>query len=204
LFGDGATAVGGTTTGLSVVTSAVLVEPAAGEATYVGSGKCKKCHLAEYKSWSSNKHAKAIETLMPDQATEAKTAHNLDPKKDYTKDATCMACHTVGLGKPGGYAMHDATDEKAVKENKDLVGVGCEMCHGPGSEYIKVHEEIMKSKRKYKQDEMYAAGLNKIDESVCKTCHNEKGATFDKSKPFDFATMKDKNTHDHSPLKQRE
>lgn len=204
LLADPSAAVGGSATGVAIVTTVPLLEPAGGEATYIGSSKCKKCHLAEHKSWSGNKHGKALETLVPDAAPEVKTKHNLDPKKDYSKDPTCLACHTVGFGKTGGYAVHDEKDEKVAKEMKDLAGVGCEMCHGAGSEYSKLHEEIMKSKRKYKADEMYAAGMTKMDENVCKTCHNEKGPTFDKAKPFDFAKMKDLNTHDHSPLKQRE
>lgn len=204
LLGDPQPAVGGSGTMTTIVTTVPLLEVAGGEATYIGSSKCKKCHLAEHKSWSGNKHGKALETLMPDQAAETKTKHNLDPKKDYSTDATCLACHTVGFGKTGGYAVHDTKDEKAAKEMKDLAGVGCESCHGAGSEYSKLHEEIMKSKRKYKVEEMYAAGMTKIEEATCKTCHNDKGPTFNKSKPFDFAKMKDLNTHDHSPLKQRE
>lgn len=204
LFGGATTAVGETNGGVVVATTAMLVQPAGGEATYIGSSKCKKCHLAEHKSWSGNKHGKAMETLMPDQAVDMKTKFKLDPKKDYTKDATCVACHSVGFGKPGGYAVHDEKDEKVAKDMKDLAGVGCEACHGAGSEYSKVHEEIMKSKRKYKADEMTAAGMTKIDENVCKNCHNGKGPTTDPAKPFDFAKMKDQNTHDHSPLKQRE
>lgn len=176
----------------------------AGSYTYIGSNKCKKCHLAEHKSWAKMKHATALETLQPGQATENKTKFKLDPTKDYSKDATCVACHTVGFGKPGGYAIPDAADEKAVKESKELAGVGCESCHGPGSEYSKLHEEIMKSKRKYKVDEMYAVGLKKVDESVCLTCHNDKGPTFDKDAKFDYAKKKDENTHEHAPLKQRE
>ena len=191
-----------------IAASAAVALPAVGEGagsyTYIGSTKCKKCHLPEHKSWAKTKHATALEALQPGQATEAKTKHKLDSAKDYTKDATCVACHTVGFGKPGGYAVPDAADEKAVKESKELAGVGCEVCHGPGSEYSKLHEEIMKSKRKYKVDEMYAVGMTKTDEKVCLTCHNDKGATFDKNKPFDYAKMKDENTHEHTPPKQRE
>ena len=175
-----------------------------GSYTYIGANKCKKCHLPEHKSWAKLKHATAMETLQPGQATEKKSKHNLDPNKDYTKDVTCVACHTVGFGKPGGYAIPDPADEKTVKESKELAGVGCESCHGPGSEYSKLHEEIMKSKRKYKVDEMYAVGMTKADEAVCLTCHNEKGPTVDKTVKFDYAKRKDENTHEHNPPKQRE
>ena len=192
----------------AVATAVVVALPAVGgegeSYTYIGTNKCKKCHLPEHKSWAKMKHATALDALQPGQATENKTKHNLDPNKDYSKDATCVACHTVGFGKPGGYAVPDAADEKAVKESKELAGVGCEACHGPGSEYGKLHEEIMKSKRKYKVDEMYAVGMKKVDESVCLTCHNDKSPSFDKGTPFDYAKLKDQGTHEHTPPKQRE
>ncbi len=173
-----------------------------GDAEYVGSNKCKKCHLTENKSWEKTRHGTAMETLKPGNAAEAKKKHNLDPEKDYSKDATCVGCHSVGLGKPGGYAI--PADEEAAKKMKHLEGVGCESCHGAGGAYIEKHEEIMKSKAKYKTEDMYAVGMTKMDVAVCLTCHNEKSPTVDKSVPFDFEAMKKKGVHESTPLKQRE
>ena len=187
---------------LSKVSAVVALGDTEEDVSYIGSKKCKKCHLKQYKSWESLKHGAALTLLEPGQASEAKSAHNLDSGKDYTKDDTCLTCHAVGFGKPGGYAV--PTDEKAAKKAKSLAGVGCEACHGPGGGYIKVQEEIKKSKRTYKPEEMYDAGLVKADESVCVKCHNDKGPTFDSSKPFDFETAKDSGVHEHYPLKQRE
>jgi len=172
--------------------------------TYVGSKSCKKCHPKQYKSWAKTKMAKSFEILKPGQAKEAKEKFKLDPAKDYSTDETCLKCHTTGYGEPGGYATPDAEDKKAVKKAKALQGVGCESCHGPASAYNKVFEEILKSKRKYKQDELYKVGLKKIGKESCVNCHNDKGPTFDKSKPFDYDKRKDDGTHDHKPLKQRE
>lgn len=174
----------------------------AADAEYIGSTKCKKCHIAEHKSWEGLKHAKALEALKPGNAKEAKEKAKLDPAKDYTKDAACVACHTVGFGKPGGYQI--PADEEAAKKMKAFEGVGCENCHGAGGSYMNLHEEIMKSKRKYKLDEMHAAGLITPDKAVCVTCHNEKSPTFDASKPFDFDAKKKEGVHENSPLKQRE
>ena len=183
-------------------TSNVSAALLAADAEFVGVSKCKKCHLAEHKSWEKGPHAKALESLKPGNATEAKTKFKLDPAKDYSKDAACVACHTVGFGKPGGYQI--PADEEAAKKMKNLEGVGCENCHGAGGSYIAVHEEIMKSKRKYKIDEMHAAGSVTPDKAVCLGCHNEKSPTFDASKPFDFETMKAKGVHEIFPLKQKE
>lgn len=175
-----------------------------GDYEYIGSSKCKKCHLSQYKTWAKTEMGQAFETLKPGRAVEIKKKHNLDPEKDYSQDPNCIECHTTGYGHAGGYATPDPSDKKAVRKAKKLMNVGCESCHGPGSAYIKVFEEIFKSKRKYKVEELYAVGLTKIEESTCTTCHNDKGPTFDSSEPFDFEKRKDEGTHDHKELKQRE
>ncbi len=171
---------------------------------YVGSGKCKKCHLPAHRSWASTKMGKAFETLKPGNAAEAKTKHGLDPQKDYTTDPKCLKCHTTGFGHEGGYAIPDPNDKKAVRKAKKLANCGCESCHGPGSEYIKIFNEIFKSKGKYGRQELYSAGMNKMDESACVTCHNEEGPTYDASKPFNYVEMKEKDRHDPTVLKQRQ
>lgn len=175
-----------------------------GEFSYVGSGKCKMCHMAVHKSWKKTKMARAFDILKPGTFAEAKTKHGLDVNKDYTKDATCLPCHTTGYGHASGYATPDPADKKAVRKAKKLIGVGCESCHGPGSSYVKLHKEIMDSKRKYTSAEMYAAGMTKIDASTCAVCHNDKGPTFDASISFDFEKKKDEDRHDSEELKQRE
>lgn len=174
------------------------------EYSYVGSNKCKKCHIKEYKSWEDTKMGKALETLMPGKVADVKKAHGLDPEKDYSTDAKCLKCHTVGYGHDGGYAVPAAGDKKAERHAKYTANVGCEMCHGPGSKYIEVFEEIFKSKRKYKPEELYAAGMTKIEESTCTSCHNEESPTHDASKPFDFEQQKKEGLHEQFPLEQRE
>jgi hypothetical protein len=172
--------------------------------SYVGSKACKKCHIKLYKSWEKTTSAKAFESLKPGNAAEAKKKHNLDPEKDYTKDESCLKCHTTGYGKPGGYTIPDPADAKAVKQAKTLEGSGCESCHGPGSAYVTVFKEIQSSKRKYKLDELYAVGLTRMEPDACTSCHNDTSPTYTEEKKFDFARDKDRQTHDHAPLKQRE
>lgn len=191
--------------GDEVIAAAVAstVPALGGEYEYVGSSKCKKCHIKQHRSWKKTKLASALETLKPGEASEAKQKFNLDPAKDYSNDEKCVGCHTTGHGKPGGFFIADPGDEKAVKKANKLADVGCEACHGPGSAYIEVFEEIQKSKRKYKVEELYAVGLTKIDAATCTECHNEKSPTHDPSDPFDFDKKKEE-THDHIPLEQRE
>jgi len=84
-------------------------------------------------------------------------------------NAECVGCHVTG-GK------------------KELPGVQCEACHGPGSDYNKLG--IMKDLAKAK-----AAGLNIPTEKDCVVCHNKKSPTF---KGFNFAEAV-KKVHDHKP-----
>ena len=173
-------------------------------ASYVGSKTCKKCHLAVHKSWAKTKMGQALETLKPGNAKEIKEKFSLDPNKDYSRDEKCLKCHVTGYGKSGGYVIPDPNDKKAVRKAKKLAGVGCESCHGPGSEYNKLHTEIMKSKRKYKIEEMYAAGMQKIGKETCAVCHNEEGPTVQPGDSFDYDKKKGEDIHEHKPLKQRE
>ena len=190
----------------TIAAQVVATLPALGDEPYeyVGSKKCKMCHMKVHKSWSKTKMGMAFNTLKPGEAKEAKEKHNLDVDKDYTRDAACIKCHTVGYGQAGGYVMPDLNDKKAVKAAKKLEGVGCESCHGPGSEYVKLHKDVFMSKRKYKVEEFYAAGQRKIDEATCTVCHNADSPTIDPATPFDFEERKTEGTHEHQALKQRD
>lgn len=181
-----------------------MVAVGADHVRYVGTNKCKLCHIKEYKSWKKTKHAQAMETLKPGNASEVKQKFGLDPAKDYSSDKTCLACHTVGFGKPGGYAVPDPANKKSVRHAKHTANVGCEMCHGAGGAFVDTHTEIMKSKRKYTDDEMYAAGMTKIEKSTCTGCHNGKSPTIDAATyKFDYQQRLKDGVHEHFPLKQR-
>ncbi len=171
---------------------------------YVGSSQCKTCHRKQYKSWKKGKKFNALAPLLPGNAIEIKQKYDLDPKTDYSKDKQCLECHTTGFGHDGGYAIPNAADEKAVRMMRKVANVGCESCHGPGSQYIGLHQEIMMAKRKYKPEEIYAKGLRRVGEQVCLACHNDRSPTYDRAKPFDFAKMKDLGVHEHFALKLRE
>ncbi len=168
---------------------------------YVGSNKCKMCHFKEYKSWSDTPHAKAFNVLKAGEDAEAKKKFNLEPDKDYTKDAKCLECHTVGYDKPGGYAIPE--DEKAAKKMENFEGVGCEDCHGPGSIYGDTMKTVMKEKRKYTFEEFHKEGLEAVTTETCQKCHNDKSPTYDENKKIDFEKeMKNPEVvHEHVELK---
>jgi len=192
---------------VTAATSALSAAIAGGEEhEFVGSKKCKMCHSKQYKSWEETTHAKAFEILKPGERSEAKAKFKLDAAKDYTTDESCLSCHTLAVGKKGGYAVPDAADEKAVKKMAKLANVGCESCHGPGKDYCKAKKAIKKEKRKYKFEEMAALGMTKIEEGTCAGCHNDKSVTYDDSKVLKFEEMlkNDKAIHVHVPLELRE
>jgi len=162
----------------------------AAEARFVGSKKCQACHFAEHKSWSATRMARALDLLKPGAAAEAKTKAGLDPARDYTADPGCLACHATGAGRPGGFA--------SAIETPDLGGVGCEACHGAGSEYLKDGKMTL-ANRSYKRADLVAAGLLRQDRETCAAlCHNEKSPTH---RPFDFETGVRTQVHAVAPLK---
>jgi len=80
---------------------------------YTGSKSCKSCHEYEYETWSGKGHARAYSTL--EQA-----GSQFDPE--------CVVCHVSGMDYESGFISQ--------QETRHLINVGCENCHGPGSEHI--------------------------------------------------------------------
>lgn len=168
-------------------------------AVYVGISNCKKCHLKLYKSWKKTKAANSFDTLKPGVNAEIKTKLKFDPQKDYTKDASCLECHTTGFGLPAGYKIPKPGDSKAAKRAKENAGITCEGCHGPGSKYI----PVLKRRKKYTLKEVCDLGMFKVGAKVCTTCHNLRNPTNGPDYHFNFAEYKAKDTHAHFPLRYR-
>ncbi len=82
-------------------------------ASYAGTQNCIACHPKAMQTWAQSGHARAFAAL---------TAFKADA------DPNCIGCHTVGFGTPSGY-------RRAFGATK-LVDVGCESCHGPGSQHV--------------------------------------------------------------------
>lgn len=112
-------------------------------AKYVGSNACKNCHKEAFKIWENSGHSHGTETLEDVKKERPPFGREFDPE--------CMRCHTTGFEHPGGYD-HPVPNLAAWKpgqrpalqpgelddHNKKLRGIGCESCHGPGSEHIKI------------------------------------------------------------------
>lgn len=164
----------------------MLLLPAAilaqGKFKYVGNKACMPCHMtpkqgAAHKIWQGSAHAKAFATLATPAALEiAKKKGIADPQKDQA----CLKCHDTAAGVA---AAQLAPSFKAGE------GVGCESCHGPGSDYktMSMMKDIDAGKVKGE-----TVGLIKGDEKLCVTCHNSESPTF---KGFNFAEYSKKIAH---------
>ena len=138
----------------------------------VGAPNCKACHKAktgdQWKTWTESAHASAFETLASAASQKIAADRGIgDPQQA----EACLKCHTtrVFLG------VDVPVSEKAKYEDNE--GVGCESCHGPGSDYKP--GKIMRD-----PEAARAAGLvMERTAEACSRCHNETSPTF---KSFDF------------------
>jgi len=80
---------------------------------FTGSESCKRCHQYEFDAWLTKPHADALRSLK-------KVGSDRDPE--------CVVCHVIGMEYDSGYITEEKTPH--------LKDVGCENCHGPGSEHI--------------------------------------------------------------------
>jgi hypothetical protein len=150
------------------------------EPHYIGSNKCARmCHKGEkkgnqYSIWQKSKHAGAFQTLGTPEAKEV--AKKVGVSADPQKAPECIRCHVTAYG-----VKKELVDPTCTFDE----GVGCEACHGPGSEYRKLVN--MKN-----HDLALAAGLVEQNEAVCTKCHNKESPNY---KPFDFKEMVKKDAH---------
>ena len=94
---------------------------------YAGSQSCSSsdCHAYEYIEWMDNAHASAYATL-------EEVGSQYDPE--------CVVCHVIGMDYESGFISEQQTPL--------LKDVGCENCHGPGSEHNKKPHEVKTSEPK--------------------------------------------------------
>lgn len=132
------------------------------DAIYVGYEGCQMCHRDEFADWERSKHGKAFELLKPGARKSAKHRAELEPDKDYTNSEKCLKCHTTGYKQPGGFV--------SLAETPTRAGIGCEMCHGPGSEYRLIHRSKHAG---FSRGEVMAVGqtFGSVDPDVCRKCH---------------------------------
>jgi YVTN family beta-propeller protein len=135
---------------------------------------CSTCHKGpamgyQFSKWRMSAHAKAYAVLGTDRAYEIAKSEGL--KENPQTNKACLKCHTTAYHELSGGSM----DIISVYE-----GVGCEACHGAGSNYYP--EAIMRDPLAARK-----AGLKEVTRETCLGCHeNAHGKKFD----FDQALKK--------------
>jgi len=134
---------------------------------FVGSEKCRSCHEPSYVVWRKSGHARAYQTLL-----------DADPPRQF--DPECISCHVIGWD-PGRFFPYEGGYQSLEKTPK-LINVGCESCHGPGSEHVRAE---MGSDETLQEKLRKAVVISKAEseEKQCLTCHD-----LDNSPDFDFKT----------------
>lgn len=148
-----------------------------GAKSYVGIKSCKKCHEAEsignqYKNWQGTPHAKAYRVLLGSEAVEIAKKNNVATPET---DLACLKCHTTGGGK---------------YEISKTEGVGCEACHGPGSQYNDFENHASYENREVAYKKAVSKGMYPINgldgiknrEKLCLSCHNNNRPCITESK----------------------
>jgi hypothetical protein len=90
---------------------------------FIGSSACGSCHASRATGsalidWQSGPHVDAFATLNSREARQILADEEIDI-------SSCLQCHSTITHAPIGKAQQRIQSE----------GVGCERCHGPGSEY---------------------------------------------------------------------
>jgi len=143
-------------------------EAAAPPAKYTGVVACAACHKGpmmgyQFSKWRLSPHAGAYAVLATPEAETI--ANEMGVKGNLQEHPACVKCHTTAHHEPAGGFL----ESFAISE-----GVGCEACHGAGSEYS--HEAVMRDTRSARM-----AGLREVSRETCLACHDDAHG-----KPFDY------------------
>jgi len=97
---------------------------------YVGSRSCKLCHDYEYEKWMTSGQV-MIPGSPRQPAADSRHADAYARLEEVGShyDPECVVCHVVGMRYQSGFIGPTKT--------ADLKDVGCENCHGPGSEHLR-------------------------------------------------------------------
>ncbi len=105
---------------------------------FVGSAACADCHASAWKVWKEGvdshppKHAHAYATLQkPPKRSGIPRIH----------DPECISCHVVGWN-PQKYFPYES-GFVSLEATPELTDVGCENCHGPGSDHVDAEDGVV-------------------------------------------------------------
>jgi len=162
-----------------------LPEPADSDSPrHTGSLACGQCHKGpdmgyQYSRWRDSKHASAYAVL--GTAAAEKIAKEMGVRESPLTSAACLKCHATAHHDPAGGAL---------KSYSVFEGVGCEACHGAGSDYSP--EAVMRDK-----PAAVLAGLKEVTRQTCLRCHENAHG-----KPFDYEQALEEIAHPTKLSKQ--
>jgi YVTN family beta-propeller protein len=135
---------------------------------YTGVMVCAGCHRGpdmgyQFSRWRLSAHARAYAVLATPAAAEFASQQGIEG--DPRTAPACLKCHATG------HREDDAGFRPSFTVSE---GVGCEACHGPGSDYVE--EAIMRDPRA-----AAAAGLRPVTPETCRRCHDDAD-----ERPFDI------------------
>lgn len=88
---------------------------------------CAKCHTLETKAWKQSHHFTSFEnTHRSDRARQI--LRNMDKRSMKFRNDTCRKCHYTST------VQRDRI--------RPISGVSCESCHGPGEDWVKIHNRV--------------------------------------------------------------
>jgi Cytochrome c554 and c-prime len=116
-------------------------------ARYVGNNSCLVCHATAHARHTLSKHAHAYESLV---------------KKGYQHDPDCLRCHVVGPGLPDGFKRRGEPLAQRDAIQRDFAQVGCESCHGRGSNHVAERTN----------GQISSGSLQPVTPATCQRCHD--------------------------------
>lgn len=140
---------------------------------FVGAMACGKCHRGEmmghqWSIWRTSAHADAWAVLGTAKGREIAHSKGIE---DPQNSVECLKCHSDAI----------AGEQQTGLQRQE--GVGCEGCHGAGSDYAV--EAVMRDK-----PAAMTAGLRHVSRETCIRCHQE-----GHGKAFDFDAAMNKIYH---------
>ncbi len=137
------------------------LEPTEEPASITGSQKCGECHSLKINGnqqvvWENSKHAQAYSSLLTQRATDFAAKNGLEQPAN---NKLCLKCHST-LNHLEGFPK--------LTTYKFDEGVGCESCHGAGSNYSPA--KVMTDNYLFRHN-----GGKRGDEKTCLECHSPVG-----------------------------
>jgi hypothetical protein len=158
---------------------------------FAGSKVCGDCHLSATEVYIHTPHSHATQTLV-----DLKPPRHFDPE--------CLSCHATGW-EPQKYFPFES-GFIGLKETPDLVGNGCENCHGPAARHVAAETGEIEASEEELEKLRAALRLKIVDNEgnkpgqvykeggvvdMCMHCHD-----VDNSPEFDFQLYWPKVKHE--------